>query len=146
MAIAKKGARKITINQITYLFKVSKIKKKSDWRAQNDELDETFLKYARYNGIGQVKDITINIVIQLAENPISKMLIKINTILINGFMGAEQITQVKPKLIAELVNIGLNNGWKPSLKGDYRLNLLETNAKAKKPILLYQQTTKLSDE
>ena len=131
MAISKNGSRKIIVDEVKYLYKVSKIKNKSGWREQEDELDDTFMKYASYYGLGKVKDITINIVIQLMENPVSNMFIKFNTILVDGFMGAEQITQIKPKLISELINKGLNDGWKPSEKGDYRLSLLETQTKIK---------------
>ncbi len=135
MAISKKGARKIIVNDVEYLYKVSKIKKKSDWRAQENELNDTFMKYASYYGLGEVRDITINVVIQLMEKPVSDMYIKFNTIILSGFMGPEQITQITPKMIVGLINYGLKNGWKPSEKGDYRLNLVETT-KDKQPVIL----------
>ncbi len=50
MAVSKKGARKIRIGQVDYLYKVSKIKGKSDWREQRNELDDTFMKYAACYG------------------------------------------------------------------------------------------------
>lgn len=136
MAISKKGARRIIVKDVEYLYKVSKINKKSDWRDQKDEVDETFMKYATYYGLGQVKDITINVVIQLMENPISSMFVKFQTILIDGFMGAEQITQIKPNLIAQLILKGMKDGWQPSKKGDYRMNIIEQYTKDKKPIIL----------
>jgi len=136
MAISKKGARTINVNGVEYLYKVSKIKKKSEWREQEEELNDTFTKYANHFGLGKVKDITINIAIQLKENPSSSFFIKINTILVDGFLGAEQITQIKPKFISELISKGLNDGWKPSLKGDYRINILETKTKEKEPMIL----------
>lgn len=136
MAISKKGSRSINVNGVEYLYKVSKIKKKSEWREQDNELNDTFIKYASHYGLGKVKDITINVVIQLKDNPVSNFFIKVNSILVDGFMGAEQITQIKPKLIADLITRGLKNGWKPSLKGDYRINILETQTKDKEPIIL----------
>ena len=136
MAISKKGSRKIVVNQVPYLYKVSKIKKKSDWRTQKDELNDTFMKYASYYGLGQVKDITINVVVQLQERPVSRLLIKVHTILVDGFMGAEQITQIKPQLIAQLITQCLDDGWKPAEKGDFRLNLVEKQTKDKQPVIL----------
>ena len=136
MAISNKGSRKINVNSVDYSYKVSKINKKSDWRDQADELNDTFAKYAEYYGLGKVKDITINIVIQLKHKPVSNLFIKINSILIDGFLGPEQITQIKPKLVSELIGKGLNDGWKPSIKGDYRINILETKTKEKEPVIL----------
>jgi len=135
MAISKKGTRKIVVNDIEYLYKVSKVKHKSEWRNQENELDDTFMKYASYYGLGKVADARINVIIQLMENPVSNMHIKIKTIVVDGFMGIEQISQIKPKLIAELIDRALQDGWKPSEKGDYRLNLLETT-KDKQPVIL----------
>lgn len=136
MAISKKGSRIIKLNDEVYLYKISKIKKKSDWRISENELNENFIKIANYYGLGQVKDITINIVVQLKENPSSSFFIKINTILVDGFMGPEQITQIKPQLIKQLINKGLSDGWNPNEKGDFRLNILEAQTKDKEPILL----------
>lgn len=136
MAISKKGSRKINVNGVEYLYKVSKIKKKSDWREQGNELNDTFTKYANHYGLGKVKDITINIVIQLKNNPVSNFYIKINSILIDGFIGAEQITKITPKFVSELIQKGLIDGWNPSSKGDYRVNILENNTKEKEPMIL----------
>ncbi|WP_338794172.1 hypothetical protein [Bernardetia sp. MNP-M8] len=136
MAISKKGSRKINVNGIEYLYKISKIKAKSEWREQADELNDTFVKYASHYGLGQVMDITINIMIQLKANSVSNLFIKINSILIDGFMGAEQITQIKPKFIADMINKGLNDGWNPSLKSNHSINILETHSKEKEPIIL----------
>lgn len=136
MAISKKESRKITVNGVEYLYKVSKIKKKSEWRKQENELNEIFMKQASYYGLGKVRDVTLNVIIQLKENPVSNFYIKIKTILVDGFMGAEQITQIKPKFISELVEKGLDDGWNPSIKGDYRIEMLETETKDKSPIVL----------
>ena len=51
-------------------------------------------------------------------------------------MGDEQITQVQPKFISELITKGLNDGWKPFLKGDFRINIIETQTKEREPIIL----------
>ncbi|KAA3639890.1 MAG: hypothetical protein DWQ02_02905, partial [Bacteroidetes bacterium] len=136
MAISKKGSRNITVNGTAYLYKVSKIKKKSDWREQVDEMNDTFMKYASYYGLGLVKDITINIVTQLKENPVSNLFVKINTVLVDGFLGPEQITQITPKMVADLIGKAIHDGWNPSVKGDFRINLLETETKDKEPVIL----------
>lgn len=91
MAIAKKGTRNIEVNGIQFLYKVSKIKKKSDWRQQENELDKSFIKYAQHFGLGMVKDATVNIVVQLAHNPVSSIYVKCHTLVVDGFMGPEQI-------------------------------------------------------
>lgn len=130
MAISKKGSRNIDINGVVYLYKVSKVKTKSAWRNHQpkDKLSKEFLKYANYYGLGQVKDITINIVIQLKNNPVSNYYIKIHSILVDGFMGAEQTLQIKPKLISALIMKGLEEGWNPSEKGNYSISISETFA------------------
>jgi hypothetical protein len=134
MAVSKKGARKIRIGQVDYLYKVSKIKGKSDWREQRNELDDTFMKYAACYGLGQVQDSTIDIVIQLYDNPISSMFIRIHTILVDGFLGPEQIIKIKPNFIAQLITTTLDGKWNPYEKGDYRLTIAEKQSKEEKPI------------
>lgn len=136
MAIPKKGSKKITVNNIEYIYRVSKPKKKSDWRKEENELNENFLTYAEYYGLGQVMDVNYGIVIQLFEKPVSNIFIKYHSIVVDGFLGIEQITQVKPNLITHLIKTAILNGWKPSEKGDYKFNLAEQNTKNKEPIVL----------
>jgi len=121
MAISKKGTRSIQIDAIHYLYKISKGNPKAPWRESEDELDENFMRYARYYGLGSVKDITINVVVQVAESPLSNLYVKIQTQLIDGFMGSEQSLQLQPKHIAEFIEKGLEAGWKPNRKGDVHL-------------------------
>lgn len=136
MAISKKGTRNITVNGTAYVYKISKIKKKSDWREQQNELNETFMQYASHYGLGKVKDITINIVVQLKDNPVSNLFVKINTVLVAGFLGPEQISQITPRMVADLITKAINDGWEPSNKGDFRINLLETDTKDREPVIL----------
>ncbi|MEM8886758.1 MAG: hypothetical protein AAGD28_02150 [Bacteroidota bacterium] len=136
MAISKKGSRKITVADIDYLFKVSKLKKKSDWREQQNELDETFMKYASYYGLGRVKDATINLVVQSTENPISHLFVKFHTLQVAGFMGSEQILEIKPAMVAKLIQKALNEGWKPNEKGDHRITLAQKWQENKSPVIL----------
>ena len=44
--------------------------------------------------MGKVKDVTINVVIQYKEEPASSMFIKCHIIVVDGFMGIEQITDL----------------------------------------------------
>ncbi|MDW3652717.1 MAG: hypothetical protein R8P61_36905 [Bacteroidia bacterium] len=136
MAISKKGSRKITVANTDYLYKVSKLKKKSDWREQQNELDETFMKYASYYGLGKVKDATINLVVQSADLPRSHLFVKFHTLQVAGFMGPEQILEIKPALVAKLIEKALKEGWRAKQKGDHRFTLAQKWQENKKPVIL----------
>lgn len=136
MAIPKKGARKIIVNKTEFLYKVSKVRSKGEWREQDKELNDTFVQYASYYDLGNVKDSYINIAIQRFENPTSSMFIKIHTLLIDGFMGPEQIITITPNFISKLIVKGLSEGWNPLKKGDYRLTLVDKPSKDREPIIL----------
>lgn len=135
MAIAKKGLRTIEVNGKSFVYKISKLKKKSDWREDKGELNEDFLKYARYYGLGEVKDASLNIVIQLKEEAGSRILVKFHTLLVAGFLGPEQMLQITPKLVKRCIEIAYENGWNPKDKPDYYLELAQ-QLKDKKPVLL----------
>ena len=136
MAFPKKGTRKIEVEGYKFCYKVSKLKKKSDWRIPEKELDDKFSKYASYYGLGMVKDANINVAIQLISNPLSSMYIKCHTIIVDGFMGAEQIIQIKPNLISFLIQREINNGWNPETKGDLRIELAQKWIDKKTPVIL----------
>lgn len=136
MAFPKKGTRKIEVEGNQFFYKISKLKKKSDWRLQENELDEKFMKYASHYGLGMVKDATINIAVQLASNPISNMYIKFHTVIVDGFMGAEQIIEIKPNMISRLIQKGMNDGWDPERQGDFRMELAQKWADQKAPVIL----------
>jgi len=136
MAFSKKGSRNIEVNGIKFLYKISKIKPKSDWRIENNELEKTFMSYAKNYGLGNVRDSTLNIVVQSDENSFSSMFIKCHTLLVDGFLGPEQIIQITPKHISQLIIKALNNGWNPNQKGDYRLELVQKYTDKKKPVIL----------
>jgi len=136
MAFPKKGKRKIEIEGVQYLFKISKIKQKSNWRIQENELDNTFMKYASYYGLGKVKDATINIAVQLAFNPVSNLYVKCYTLIVDGFMGPEQIIEITPSMVLKLVNKSIKDGWKPNQKGDFRMEIAQKWTKSKKPTIL----------
>lgn len=136
MAIAKKGTRKIIVKGEKFLYKISKYKTVSDWRASNNELNSTFMKYATQFGLGQVKDIVFNIVIQHLENPVSTMCIKCESILVDGFMGPEQLLKIQPNFIAEQIKQALENGWNPLQKGDYRTSVKHEDTLSESPVIL----------
>ncbi|MEL6255780.1 MAG: hypothetical protein AAFR87_27490, partial [Bacteroidota bacterium] len=126
----------ITVKNINYLYKVSKLKKKSDWREQHNELDETFMKYASYYGLGKVKDATLNLVVQSAEKPTSHLFIKCHTLQVAGFMGPEQIQEIKPAMVAKLIQKAIEEGWEPNEKGDHRITLAQKWQENKSPVIL----------
>ena len=136
MAFPKKGSRHIEVDGISFIYKISKIKPKSDWRQEDNELDENFMKYAQYYGLGSVRDATINIAIQSMDDSISIMFIKCHTLLVDGFLGPEQIIQIKPNQVSQLIRKGLNDGWNPNKKGDYRLEVVQKCTNEKKPVIL----------
>tara|TARA_B110000211_G_C13957829_1_gene499146 strand:+ start:328 stop:492 length:165 start_codon:yes stop_codon:yes gene_type:complete len=53
MAISRKGSRKITVDNIEYFFKVSKIKGISNCRVQDNELDAEFINQASIYGLSK---------------------------------------------------------------------------------------------
>lgn len=136
MAISKKGLRKITVNDCCFVYKVSKGKDLSDWRDSKNELDTTFQKHANRYGLGAVKDINFNIVVQSKERAQSKLLVSIKTILVDGFLGPEQTIQIKPQQIASLITKALKEGWNPHIKGDYKLSLQDNDTNEKTPVIL----------
>ncbi len=137
MAFSKRGSRRITVDQQLYLYKVGRIKKKSDWRpAGNGELDDSFLNIARHYGLGDVADATLTIAIQAKVDAASSMFVKFYSILVDGFMGSEQVLTVTPAVVASLIRHGLEKGWKPSEKGDVRIEIIEKRDNDHKPVLL----------
>ncbi|WP_044208691.1 hypothetical protein [Flammeovirga sp. OC4] len=125
MAFPKKGSRNIEVDGIRFQYKISKLKPISDWRQEGNELNDNFKKYAQQYGLGSVRDATINVVIQSMDNSVSSMFIKCHTLLIDGFLGPEQVIQIKPNQVSQLIRKGLNDGWNPNKKGDYRLELAQ---------------------
>lgn len=137
MAFSKKGSRSIELDGVKFLYKTSKIKSKSDWRSEDNELDRTFISYAKLYGLGNVKDATLNIAIQSATEPVSSMFVKCHTLIVDGFLGPEQIIQIKPNLVLQLINIGINDKWNPSKKGNYKLELAQKWIGKTKYVLLH---------
>lgn len=134
MAISRQGMRNMKLDGVSYHYKISKIKKKSDWRKQQDELDDEFMKYARYYGLDDVREITINVVVQLADVPVSNLFIKCHSLLIDGFMGPAQILDLTQSIIVKFIKKALEEGWAPNKKGDFRAQWIHQNTKSSTPV------------
>ena len=91
-------------------------------------LDEVYYKIAAQYGLGQVADVVFNIPIELYHEPKSKILAKYFGIIIDGFLGIEQVAQIKPGLVTNIIRESLRNGWNPSAKGDYMVEIFEREA------------------
>lgn len=136
MAFSKKGLRKIHIDNIAYCYKIGKLKAKSDWREETNELDQTFMHYAAYYGLGQVKDATITIILYPEAYPTSRLFITVHTLLVDGFLGPEQIIQISPSLIAVFIKNAHKKGWKSDKKSDFRIDFAQKLSTNAKPTLL----------
>ena len=51
-------------------------------------------------------------------------------------MGAEQILEVKPAMVAQLIRKALKEGWQAEQKGDHRITLAQKWQENKKPVIL----------
>lgn len=136
MSIAKKGSRKITVNGTHYRWRVSRPRKISDYRSESNLLSEDYLNTARKYGLGDVADIVFNVPIELYESPGSKILMKYFGLCVDGFLGPEQFAQIKPSLIAEIIEESIKKGWKPEEKGDFHIELFENTGKKQRPAIL----------
>jgi len=136
MAFSKKGLRKIRIDNMAYCYKIGKLQTKSNWRKENNELDQTFMHYAAHYGLGQVKDATITIALYPEACPTSRLFIAVHTLLVDGFLGPEQIIQISPSLISVFIKNALKQGWKTNKKGDFRIDFAQKLSTNAKPTLL----------
>ena len=136
MSISKTGSRKIAVNGVDYRWRVSRYRMVSDWKIEQDILSEDYLKVARQYGLGSVADIIFNIPIELFNDPKSKIILKYFGLCVDGFLGPEQITQVKPQLIAQVIEKSLLNGWNPHCKGDHTIKLYENSGEKHRPAVL----------
>lgn len=135
MAFSKKGSRKIEVNDQSFIYKISKPKPRSTWYKDESKLDNTFLQYAQKFGLGRVQDVIIYLVIQ-SISEVSTLHIKCHTVLIDGFLGPEQILQIKPALVSKLIVIALQDGWEPEKKGDHKMEIIHQQTKEHRPVIL----------
>lgn len=125
MAIAKKGSRKITVQGHIFRWRVNGYSIKSEWRSESKVLSEEYTEIAAKYGLGEIADITFHIPVELYESPASKIIIKCFGFCVDGFLGIEQLLEIKPKTIAAVIEHFLNEGWDPRNKGDRYIELYE---------------------
>jgi hypothetical protein len=137
MTLARKGSRAIVVGGVGYRFKISRWRKVSDWKPADAGLvDERWLEQARRFGLGDVANVRFGIAVELAERPVSKIIAGYHALVVDGFLGIEQFTRIGPSLIATVVEHALARGWKPSERGDFRLEIVENTTKPGRPALL----------
>jgi hypothetical protein len=137
MTLAKKGSRKIVVGGVAYRFHVSRWRKVSDWSpARAGVLDGRWLARARRHGLGNVADVTFTIAIERQERPVSKILTTYHARVVDGFLGPEQLTSIRPSLVRTIVTRALESGWDPARRGDFRLDIVENSGRPERPALL----------
>ena len=136
MTIPKKGSRKISVDGVDYRWIVSKYKIISDWRKETELLDEQYLQAASKFGLGDVADVVFGIAIELAENPVSIISAKYFGLVVDGFLGIEQLVSIKPKLISEIIQYSIKAGWNPNVRGNHVLEIVENTKEKHRPALL----------
>jgi len=136
MAMARKGSRKITVAGIDYRWRVNRPRRISDWRMERERLDEKFCAIAEQYGLREVADVVFHIPIELYSEPTSKILVKYFGLVVDGFLGIEQVTKVKPSLIAEIIREALQNGWQPEEKEDVIVEIFDNSAQQHCPAVM----------
>ncbi len=136
MSIQKKGSRKITVNNSDYRWRVSRFRRISDYRVENEVLSEEYIKVAEKYGLGSVADIVFNIPIELYDVPKSKIIVKYFGLCVDGFLGPEQFAQIKPKLISQIIEDAILQGWNPNQKGNFTIEIYENTGKKHRPAIL----------
>lgn len=136
MSLSKKGSRRIIVNGVDYRWKVSRYKLISEWRSEPDLLSEDYLKAAGKYGLGDIADVVFNIVIELYDNPQSKIIVKYFGLCVDGFLSIETLVQIKPQLVADIIEKSTLNGWIPAHKENYTGNLFENSGKIHRPAIL----------
>lgn len=137
MGMAKKGSRRITVNEMTYRWRVSRWRRLSGWKPADLELlDPRWLEQARRLGLGDVADVVFNIAIELYEEPAARILVKYYAKVVDGFLGIEQLTQVKPQLVREIIERALASRWDPRGRTNHDVELVENSGDPRRPVLL----------
>jgi hypothetical protein len=136
MAIVKKGSRKIAVEGIEYRWRVSKYRNVSNWRHDSNVIDGVYQAAAKQYGLGDIANVVFNIPVELYENPVSKIMIKYYGIVVDGFLGIEQLGSIKPTLISQIIKESLLSGWLPNSKGDYSIEVVENTGESHRPAIL----------
>ena len=132
-----KGSRKIVVGDTSYRWSVSRWKRLSGWKPADLELlDPAWLERARQFGLGDVADVAFNICIELHDEPVSQLRVRYLAKIVDGFLGPEQFTSIRPGLIREIIEKAISAGWDPKRRGNHRLELIENSGSAQRPVLL----------
>ena len=130
MGMAKKGSRKLVVDGVSYRWRVSRPRRISAWRRAPELLDEKYLAIAEQYNLGEVADVVFYIPIEHYSNPKSKLLIRYFGLVVDGFLGIEQFSRIKPGLIADIIREASSRGWRPEQKGDCVVEIFERNVTA----------------
>ena len=127
MSIPKKKSRKVNVDNIKYRWIVGGQAKgtKLEWTENTDLLDSSFIEIAKKYSLGSVAKFTQTIVIELAEDPKSKVLLYYTYYLYDGFMGFEPFKPITNKLIKIAILESLENGWNPSEHKNYEFKKIQ---------------------
>jgi hypothetical protein len=125
MGMAKKGSRKIDVDGTTYRWRVSHWRQVSDWQADAEFLDERFLQAARQFGLGDVAAVLFHVVIERHADPRSRITAKYHSFVVDGFLGFEQLAQIKPGFVAGLIRRCLGTGWDPAGRSSMEVEIFE---------------------
>ncbi|MBK9001161.1 MAG: hypothetical protein IPM35_36025 [Myxococcales bacterium] len=137
MTLAKKGARKIVVAGVAYRWHVSRWRRVSDWTpARAGLVDEGWLDRAEKLGLGRVADVTFTIAVERYDRPASKLLTTYHALVVDGFLGPEQLTRIQPRLVGRIVAHAVESGWDPGGSRDFRMEIVENSGKPHRPALL----------
>jgi hypothetical protein len=137
MTMPRKGSRRIVVAGTAYRWHVSRWRKISGWSPASLELlDPRWLEQARRFGLGDVADVTFNIAVELHDEPVSRIRARYYAMIVDGFLGFEQLTQIKPQLIRTILERALAAGWIPDKRGDFSLEIVENTGREWRPALM----------
>lgn len=137
MSIAKKGSRKLVVGDETYRWKVGRRRRVSDWKAADlGLLDAGWEAHARRFGLGDTADVVFNVVVEAFEQPASRLVVRVHSRVVDGFLGVEQLTRVGPRTVAGLIARAREAGWNPAERGDMRLDVFEDPEAPHQPAVL----------
>lgn len=137
MTMPRKGSRKIVLAGIAYRWHASRWRKISGWSPASLELlDPRWLEQARRFGLGDVADVAFTIAVELYDKPVSRIRVQYYAMVVDGFLGFEQLTQLKPRLVRTIIERALASGWSPDKSGDFSLEIVENTGQERRPALL----------
>ena len=137
MGIGSKGSRKLVVGEQTCRWKVGRPRKVSDWKAAElGMLDSRWEEHARQFGLGATADVVFNLVVEAFEQPASRLVIRIHSRVVDGFLGPEQLLRIGPRTVAGLVLKARAAGWNPVERGDMRFDVFEDPGAPHRPAVL----------